>query len=146
MKHWPLIIAAVLQGAAAHSAFADDSALRLALKGVDPVSYFTQGHPAMGSSGLNYDFDEARYLFSTPKNRELFAANPDRYVPQFNGLCATGLASGMHTQADPNIWTIIDGKLYVFGSVEARERLKKEPSLLRKSEENFRAMSLKATK
>jgi YHS domain-containing protein len=66
----------------------------VALKGYDPVSYFDPGKPTKGASTINFDFDGTRYLFSSQRNRELFAANPDRYAPQFRGLCTTGLAMG----------------------------------------------------
>lgn len=107
----------------------------LALKGNDPVSYFNPGRPALGASKISYDFDQSRYLFSSAKNKELFAANPDRYAPQFSGLCATGLSMGMKAEADPNVFLVKDGKLYVFSSIEARQMVEKDPTLLKKAQE-----------
>lgn len=109
----------------------------VALKGHDPVSYFTDGRPVKGSAGINYDFDERRYLFSSQKNRDRFAASPDRYTPQFGGVCTTGLALGVKAQADPAIWKIIDGKLYVFSSTQARDKAEQDPSLLAKAQQNW---------
>lgn len=109
----------------------------VSLKGHDPVSYFTDGRPVKGSAGINYDFDEARYLFSSPKNRERFASSPERYTPQFTGLCATGMAYGMKAEADPSVWKIIDGKLYVFSSAQAREEFEQDAALLAKAQQNF---------
>lgn len=107
----------------------------VALKGNDPISYFTPGRPAKGASKISLDFDDSRYLFSSAKNRELFAANPERYAPQFSGLCATGLSMGMKSEADPSVFLVKDGKLYVFSSVEAREMVQKDPTLLKKARE-----------
>ena len=109
----------------------------VSLKGHDPVSYFTDGRPVKGSAGINYDFDEARYLFSSQKNRERFASSPDRYTPQFAGLCATGMSMGMKAEADPSVFKIIDGKLYVFSSTLARDKVEQDPSLLAKSHQNW---------
>jgi YHS domain-containing protein len=109
----------------------------VSLKGHDPVAYFTDGRPVKGSAGINFDFDEARYLFSSQKNRERFAANPDRYSPQYTGFCATGMAFGMKAEADPTVWKIVDGKLYVFASPQAREKFEKDPSLLAKGKQNW---------
>lgn len=109
----------------------------VSLKGHDPVAYFTDGRPVKGSAGINYDFDEARYLFSSQKNRERFASSPDRYTPQYSGLCATGMAFGMKAEADPSVWKIVDGKLYVFSSAQAREKFEEDPSLLAKSQHNW---------
>jgi YHS domain-containing protein len=111
----------------------------VSLKGHDPVAYFTEGRPVKGSAGINYDFDEARYLFSSQKNRERFASSPERYTPQFGGLCTTGLAMGMKAESDPSVFKIIDGKLYVFSSTQAREKVEKDPSLLAKSQQNWQA-------
>jgi YHS domain-containing protein len=110
-----------------------------ALKGHDPVAYFVEGKPVKGTASLAHDFDDSRYLFSKPKHRELFAANPDRYAPQFSGLCTAGLAAGKKAEADPSVWKIVDGKLYIFSSVRAREEVEKNPSLLAKAHQNFKA-------
>ena len=110
----------------------------VALKGHDTVSYFTVKRPVMGSAQNGYDWDGSRYLFSSVKNREAFASNPDRYAPQFSGLCATGLSMGMKTAADPNVWKIVNGKLYVFSSVEAMQMMDKDPTILARSHETWK--------
>lgn len=112
----------------------------VSLKGHDPVSYFTDGRPVKGQTGINYDYDDARYLFSSPRNRELFAANPERYTPQFSGLCTTGMALGVKAEADPSVFKIVDGKLYVFSSTGAREKVDKDPSLLAKAQQNSHSL------
>jgi YHS domain-containing protein len=105
------------------------------LKGNDPVSYFDPGRPAKGTAKINFDFDQTRYLFSSAKNKERFASNPERYAPQFTGLCATGMSMGMKAEADPNVFLVKDGKLYIFSSLEAREMVQKDPALLKKAHE-----------
>ena len=110
-----------------------------ALKGHDPVAYFVDGRPVKGAPSIAYDFDDSRYHFSTPRHRDLFAADPDRYAPQFTGLCTMGMAKGMKAEADPSIWKIVDGRLYVFSSVQAREQVEKDPSLLAKAHQAFKA-------
>ena len=112
----------------------------VSLKGHDPVSYFTEGRPVKGQAGLHHDFDGARYVFASTKNRERFAASPERYTPQFSGLCTTGLALGVKAEADPSVFKIVDGKLYVFSSTGAREKVDKDPSLLAKAQQNSRSL------
>lgn len=119
------------------STLAQDKAA--ALKGHDPVAYFVDGRPVKGTPSIAYDFDDSRYHFSTPRHRELFAADPDRYAPQFTGLCTAGLAMGMKAEADPSVWKIVDGKLYVFSSVQAREKADKDPALFAKAHRFFKA-------
>jgi hypothetical protein len=87
----------------------------LAIKGYDPVSYFSDGKPVRGLSSFEYVWDEHRYLFSSAEHRELFKADPVRYAPQFGNFCAMALAKGEIVVANPENWLIIDGRLYVFG-------------------------------
>ena len=110
----------------------------VSLKGHDPVSYFTEGRPVKGQAKINYDYDEARYLFASPRNRDLFAASPERYTPQFSGLCTTGMALGVKAESDPSVFKIVDGKLYVFSSTAARDKAEQDPSLLAKAQQNSR--------
>lgn len=110
----------------------------VSLKGHDPVAYFTEGRPVKGTPSLSYDYDDARYLFSSQKNRERFAASPERYTPQYTGLCATGMALGVKAEADPSVWKIVDGKLYVFSSPGARDKFGEDASLVARSQQNWR--------
>jgi YHS domain-containing protein len=128
----------LLPGAASVAQTGVATAPGVALKGHDTVAYFTEKHPVMGTAQNRYDWDGTRYLFSSAKNREAFVANPDRYAPQFGGLCATGLGMGMKTAADPNVWKIVDGKLYVFSSVEAKQMAEKDPTLLAHSRQAWK--------
>ena len=139
MKRFSFIplLAVLCLGSAALAQSSPDKAPSVALKGHDPVSYFNPGTPAKGTSSFLYDFDDARYLFRSQKNRDLFAANPDKYSPQFAGLCATGLGMGMKTEANPSVFKVIDGKLYVFSSAEALAMVQKDPSLLKKAHQTW---------
>jgi YHS domain-containing protein len=87
---------------------------RLALKGYDPVSYFTEGHPEKGSAEYSAAFDDATYWFKSAEHRTLFVNDPDHYAPQFGGHCTIMVSRGEKYEADPEAWTIADGKLYVF--------------------------------
>ena len=89
--------------------------LPLAIKGYDPVAYFTIGMPTLGLADIEYEWDEHRYRFSRPGHRELFKADPVRYAPQFGEFCAMALAEGDRDEANPEYWLISDGKLYIFG-------------------------------
>jgi YHS domain-containing protein len=87
----------------------------LAIKGYDPVAYFTDGKPVRGRADIEYEWDEYRYRFSSPEHRALFKADPVRYAPQFANFCAMALSEGKVAEANPQYWLISDGKLYLFG-------------------------------
>lgn len=112
---------------------------RVALKGYDPVAYFTEQRPVKGTPEFRQEFDGERYHFATARNRAVFNADPDRYSPQFAAMCAVGVGMGMRVEADPNVWKIIDGRLYVFSSPKALENAEKNPALLVKSRDSWRA-------
>ena len=87
----------------------------LAIKGYDPVAYFTLGKPQRGRPDTEFEWDEHRYRFSSAQHRKLFRADPTRYAPQFPNFCAMSLTRGEVVEADPENWLISDGKLYMFG-------------------------------
>jgi hypothetical protein len=91
----------------------------LAIKGYDPVAYFTIGTPTRGLPEIEHEWDEHRYRFSRLEHRELFKADPVRYAPQFGNFCAMALTRGELHEANPESWLISDGKLYVFAMAPA---------------------------
>ena len=44
----------------------------LAIKGYDPVAYFTVGRPVVGLPKFEYEWDELRYRFSSEDNLKRF--------------------------------------------------------------------------
>jgi len=87
----------------------------LAIQGYDPVAYFTDGKPERGLASIEYDWDGQAYRFASAAHRDLFAADPIRYAPQFANFCAMALGDGELIEANPEYWLISDGKLYLFG-------------------------------
>jgi len=57
----------------------------LAIKGYDPVAYFTQGKPVKGKSEFEYKWEGAKWRFSNSEHLNLFTANPEKYAPQYGG-------------------------------------------------------------
>jgi YHS domain-containing protein len=88
---------------------------RLALKGYDPVAYFTEKRAVAGTSHYRHDWDGAIYQFVSAKHLELFKTDPDRYLPQYENWCAASVANGAKVHANPEFWLVVDGRLYLFG-------------------------------
>jgi hypothetical protein len=107
------LLAAASPFAPKHSTAGESATL--AIKGYDPVAYFTTGAPVRGLPEIEYEWDEYRYRFSRAEHRELFKNDPVRYAPQFGNFCAMALTRGELDEANPENWLISDGKLYVFG-------------------------------
>jgi len=111
----------------------------LALEGIDPVSYFDPGKPEKGSARIGYVYGGQRYLFVSEKHRAAFAADPQRYLPQFGQQCTAGLSQGIKSEADPREFRVVDGKLYLFSGPAARSLLDKDSALLDKAQKNWNA-------
>lgn len=110
----------------------------VAIKGYDPVAYFTEGRAVEGSKDITSEWLGATWQFSSTKHQKLFSANPVQYAPQYGGLCADGVAYGVTTtNIDPNAWRIIDGKLYLNYDPGAAAELEETPGLMEKAEANW---------
>lgn len=107
----PVAVEASIAAAQDIRYFVDDSGL--AIRGTDPVAYFTQGGPVTGSSEFVYTWRNATWQFASAENRDLFVANPEQYAPQYGGFCAWAVSQGYTASIDPNAWRIVDGKLYL---------------------------------
>ena len=99
----------------------------IAIEGYDTVAYFTEDRAVKGRKDFEFEWQDARWHFSNVNNRDLFAAHPEQYAPQFGGLCAGAMTRGMVVKADPEAWTIVDGKLYMKVNKVARENWRKDP-------------------
>lgn len=93
-----------------------------AVSGYDVVAYFdktqapvgeAQPKATRGRSSITAEYNGATFAFSSAANREKFLADPARYAPQYDGHCAFGAAKGGKVPGDPNLWRIVDGKLYL---------------------------------
>jgi hypothetical protein len=126
-------IAALLLGTAGagRPVWAQDSgqadAPRLALKGYDPVAYFTEGRPTLGKADFEYMWDEVRYRFASDQHMSMFRGDPDRYAPQFAGSCTMGMSRGVKVEANPENWLISDGRLFVFAASDGPVRFQADP-------------------
>lgn len=112
------------------SAFAQKSqvfkASDQAIRGYDPVAYFTTGKPVKGDQHLVVHWMDANWYFSSKENLNSFSKSPDKYAPQYGGYCAYGMSEGHKAPTDPNAWTIVDGKLYLNYSLKVKESWKKD--------------------
>lgn len=95
------------------TASVNTDAAGLALRGYDAVAYFRTGKPTVGDARFTATFEGVRYHFASAENLRLFKGRPSAYAPQFGGFCAMGVALDKKLDGDPNVWKIVDGKLYL---------------------------------
>jgi YHS domain-containing protein len=93
----------------------------VAISGYDPVSYFTEPEPLLGSSLYEYEWNGVPWYFATEANRDIFMLAPEVYAPLFGGHCAMSMARGFLSDGNPSIYRIVEDRLVLFYSVGNRE-------------------------
>ncbi len=113
----------------------------LALKGDDPVSYFTDDRPQKGSKDFTDDWGGATWRFVNCSNRDLFASSPEQYAPQYWGYCAWRISHGNFFDGDPEVWKVVNGKLYVNYNRDIEKTWEQDvPGFIRKADETWPVM------
>ena len=121
--------------AAAPAVFAEDG---IAIRGADPVAYFTVGEYTPGSDEFTYDWEGATWQFASAENRDLFAANPEDYAPQYGGFCAYAVSQGNTASIEPTAWKIVDGKLYLNYNDKIQQRWSEDiPGYIAQADQNW---------
>ena len=77
-------------------------------------------------SRKGYALNQFCMSLMSAENRARFKADPVRYAPQFSDYCAMALSKGELVEANPENWTIVDGKLYIFGKSMGPELFRKD--------------------
>jgi len=112
-----LMFLTVVMGLVSVTAFAIDpvnkTSAGAALKGYDPVAYFTEGKPVKGLREFQHEWMGAKWYFLSAANRDLFIANPEKYAPRYGGYCAYAVSKGHTADISPSAWKIVDGRLYL---------------------------------
>jgi YHS domain-containing protein len=108
------------------------------LKGYDPVAYFTEKKAVKGSPKYQTTHEGAIYYFSSAANLATFKQSPSKYVPQYGGFCAHGMANRQANDSDPSVFFVLNGKLYVCASSEAAKKFQSNPQAnVKKADENW---------
>jgi YHS domain-containing protein len=109
-----------LASAQAGDQYVDESGF--AMSGYDPVAYFDlkqapvgqkQPEAVPGKANITAEYNGATWAFASEDHRETFLADPAKYAPAYDGHCAFGISKGGKVPGNPNLWRIVDGKLYL---------------------------------
>ncbi len=131
----PLLCLIASGAMAADEVFVADA---VAIRGYDPVAYFTEGAPVKGEPQFRQEWNGATWHFANRENLERFQADPERYAPQFGGFCAFGMSRGYKVGTDPAAFTIHEGKLYLNYSLPVRATwLKDTDAYIDKADANW---------
>jgi len=112
----------------------------LAVSGFDLVSYFTDdGVPVEGSKEFTVRYQGFDYRFANADNAQAFIEDPARYAPAYGGYCAWAIgANDALAPGDPNVYKIVDGKLYLNFNEGVAERWNADiPGFIAKADANY---------
>jgi len=110
----PPVVGTPTATAAASERLVVDWQSGLAISGYDPVAYFTDAAPALGSAELELSYGGAIWRFRNEGNRAAFRARPDVYMPRFGGYDPLGVAHGVAVAGNPMVWRISGERLFLF--------------------------------
>ena len=114
----------------------DTLGMGVALGGFDPVAYFPEGGGKAAKGFIKRDFKHngVTYRFASDANLDRFKANPEKYIPAFNGWCAWAMSElNAKVDIEPTTYEIYKGKLYVFydhADLNTREMWLKSPDAM----------------
>lgn len=98
----------------------------VALKGYDPVAYFTDNAPVKGDSRFSSTYRGATYYFANDEHKKLFESDPTKYEPQFGGFCAYGVSKGYTVKIEPDAFQVVDGRLLLQYDKSVREKFQQD--------------------
>jgi YHS domain-containing protein len=113
----------------------------VAIKGTDPVAYFTDKKAVKGDPKIQSTYEGAIYNFASVEHKASFDKEPAKYVPQFGGFCAWAVSQGYTANIDPNAFQIVDGRLILQYSLDIREKFNADTAgNLKKADANWPAI------
>jgi YHS domain-containing protein len=96
----------------------------IALEGFDPLTYF-DGKPEKGKSEFRFSYKAVTYQFISQSNLSKFKSSPEKYEPAYGGWCAYAMGeNGEKVKVDPETFTILNGRLYLFYNFWGNNTLK----------------------
>ena len=95
------------------------------LEGFSPVSYFEKGIAEQGDPRYAVAYRGKTYHLASAQQVQAFNANPERYLPAYDGWCAYGCAIDKKFPVDPRNFKLVNGRLFLFlkkPEIDAREK------------------------
>jgi YHS domain-containing protein len=110
-----LLFAIVVWSGLISSAYAeiDKTVSITGVQGYDLVSYHVEKRPLKGNGHFTTEYKGITYQFVNKANKSLFDSNPEKYLPAYGGYCAFGVSVNKKFLGDPEVWRLVDGKLYL---------------------------------
>ena len=110
----------------------------IAIKGYDPVAYFTMNSPVRGQKEYQFEWNNAKWLFANNEHLAMFQMNPGKFAPQYGGYWAYAVSRGSTADIDPEAWAIVDSRLYLNLNMDVQNIWNKDrPGYIDKADKNW---------
>jgi YHS domain-containing protein len=97
-----------------------------AIGGYCPVAYQAANMAQKGDPKVTSTFDGQTFYLTNQMVKDMFDKAPEKYAPAYHGYCAAAVAKGMKVKANPELFSVVDGKTYLFSTREAKAMFDKD--------------------
>ena len=89
----------------------------------DATAYHLSKTASIGEKRFSHEWKGAQWYFATLEQRDLFAANPSKFSPAYNGFCSNALTlnEGL-INTNGMVWHIFGDQLHLFFAERGRVR------------------------
>ena len=98
-----------------------------ALEQYCPVAYAAMGKAVKGDAKYTSTYQGKKYYLLNADAKKMFDADPEKYIPKYDGLCATAVAMGQKMESNPELFSVHEEATYLFSSKEAKQAFDKDP-------------------
>lgn len=106
--------------------------------GYCPVAYQLSAQAVKGDAKFKQTIRAEVYHLASAEAKAAFLKEPDKYIPQYAGLCAEGVAKGKRYPADPTLFAVVDGRTYLFYDAAAKKTFDTSPAeIIKKADANW---------
>ena len=89
----------------------------------DTIAYHVHESAHKGSKSYRYEWKDAWWYFASEEDRDLFAGEPEKYSPAYNGFCSNALSLGNGlVKTDGTVWKIYGTQLHLFFAQKGLDR------------------------
>jgi hypothetical protein len=115
-----------------------DATHGVGLEGYDAVAYFLDHRPIRGSDAYTHSWNGVVWKFASAEHRDLFAADPAHYAPQYGGYCAYAVANRTTAHGSPKQWAVVNDRLFLNNNPLAKKLWERDrPGHIRAGDENW---------
>ena len=111
------------------------------LDGYCPVAYLMMGKAVEGDAKYSSTYEGEIYYLANADAKKMFDAELEKYLPKYDGYCATAVAMDKLMESNPQLFSVYDGATYLFSNQMAKESFDKDPQMtIKNANKNFESL------